>query len=52
MGLDKCFDREMQILEEELAADNISQQEFNRQARELEFEAGDYERDQIRRYDL
>ncbi len=47
MSLDSCFGREISILDDELAkspSENI--------ARELELEAGDYERDQIRRHDL
>ncbi len=52
MSLDSCFDREMESLDEELALGNISQREYNKMVQELEWEAGDYERDQIRRYDL
>ncbi|KKM07119.1 hypothetical protein LCGC14_1737090 [marine sediment metagenome] len=52
MSLDSCFEREISILDDELASGEITQREYNQRARELELEAGDYERDQIRRHDL
>ena len=52
MSLDSCFGREIQILDRELEEGNITQQEYDKAERELELEAGDYEQEQIRRYDL
>ena len=52
MSIEGCFDREMEILDDELASGEITQREYNKRAQELEWEAGDSEREEIRRYNL
>ena len=50
MGLDSCFDREERILNGQLDSGEISQHEYNIALRELELEAGDYEREEMDRF--
>lgn len=45
MNLEKAYDREMEILEQELADGYLTQEEFNQAARELEKEFAEEEKD-------
>ena len=36
MGIDACFDNEMDILDEQLEADEISREEYDKAVREIE----------------
>ena len=42
MGIDACFDREMNILNEQLESGEIDSKEYNEAVRELERDMTDY----------
>jgi hypothetical protein len=45
MSIDSCLNRELEILEEELAEGNIDLAEFNKRSFDLEKEAREYARE-------